>query len=99
MLCLLELFFDSSKTYLSKNKKSLFEVNDSNNRRGGGGGGGERRWKQRVTILNLNKISCSIYFTATEQLILIRSNKFKITTYDTDKDSYSDKRMILPRGM
>ena len=30
----MELFFDSSKTYLSKDNKSLFEVNDANNRRG-----------------------------------------------------------------
>ena len=47
MLCLLELFFDSRKTYLSKDKNGLFDVNDANNRKGGG----ERRWKQRETIL------------------------------------------------
>ena len=37
MLCLLELFFDSRKTYLSKDKNGLFDVNDANNRKGGGG--------------------------------------------------------------
>ena len=60
MLCLLELFFDSSKTYLSKDNKSLFEVNDANNRRG------EREDGNRGRQY---------------------SNKFKITTYDTDKAS------------
>ena len=42
MLCLLELFFDSRKTYLSKDKNGLFDVNDGNNRKGGGRGDGNR---------------------------------------------------------
>ena len=58
MLCLLELFFDSRKTYLSKDKNGLFDVNDANNRKGGGGGGAlgtRRRQSQKKKGLPLFK--------------------------------------------
>ena len=36
MFCISKLLFDSSKTYLSKDKKSLFELNDERKGRVGG---------------------------------------------------------------
>ena len=62
MFCISELLFDSSKTYLSKDKNSLFELNDERKGRVGGEGRWQKRSDTRTHIYSYNNVALP-YFT------------------------------------